>query len=256
MSGRRLALGMFLSGVTVLAAVLPRPWPLLVGAIGFAAGLVWTRRGLHPAAASLFASSAVAVAMSVPSGAVWPIPPAVALAVYVGVTWRHPTLGHRAWFRVGNEDRTALVVAIGSIPLTTLALVAFIVSGRTDLHEATNGLHGLPVALVVLAGIGFALVNPTVEELLFRGLLQPAIVSVGLGAMAAVALQALAFGALHLHGVPGGPLGMAMAALWGAMLGFVRHRTGGLRLVWWVHVAANATIYSTLVLTANARGVL
>jgi uncharacterized protein len=256
MDGRRLALGATLTGVPVLSVVLPAPWPLLVGAIGLATGVTSRGRHLNPAAASLFASGAVGFAMGIPSGAVWPIPPAVALAVYVGVTWRHAALGFRAWFRVGDRDRTGLVVAVCSIPLTTLALVAFIVSGRTDLAEATNGLHGLPVAVLVLAGVGFALVNPAVEELLFRGLLQPALVSVGLGAAVAVTLQALAFGALHLNGVPGGALGMAMAMLWGAMLGYVRHRTNGLLLVWVVHVAANATIYTTLVITASARGVL
>jgi hypothetical protein len=47
-----------------------------------------------------------------------------------------------------------------------------------------------------------------------------------------------------------------MAGLWGAMLGYVRYRTNGLRLVWLVHVAANATIYTTLVVAARVKGVL
>jgi hypothetical protein len=36
----------------------------------------------------------------------------------------------------------------------------------------------------------------------------------------------------------------------------VRYRTNGLRLVWLVHVAANATIYTTLVVAASVKGVL
>ena len=254
--GRRAVIGGALVGVLVLSVVVGAPWSLVVGAVGLAVGAGARRTGFDLAAATLFASAAVAIALAVPGGLVWPIPPAAALAVYTGVTWRDPALGVRSWFRLGDRDRVALVVAVASIPLTTVALVAFIASGRTDLRTATAGLHGLPPAVVVLAGVGFALVNPAVEEALFRGLLQPALGSLGVSAGAAIALQALAFGALHLHGIPGGPLGMTMAALWGAMLGSVRHRTNGLRLVWLVHVAANTTIFTTLVVAARAKGVL
>jgi len=254
--GRRAVVGIALVGVPVLAVVIPAPWSLFVGAVGLAVGVLARRAGSNLAAAALFASAAVALAMGVSGGVMWPIPPAAALAIYAGVTWRAPALGVRSWFRLGDRDRPALVVAVASIPITTIALVAFIASGRTDLQKATDGLDGLPFAVIVLAGVGFALVNPAVEEVLFRGLLQPALVSIGASTGAAIALQAAAFGALHLHGIPGGPLGMAMAGLWGAMLGFVRHRTNGLRLVWLVHVAANATIFTTLVVAARVKGVL
>ena len=253
---RRLWIGVILVAVLMLAVLAPPPWPLLAGAIGIAAGVKARRTSDGLAAAALFASASVAVALGVPFGWVWPIPPALGLVVYAAVTWRDRSIGVRSWFRLGDADRVTTFVAVASIPLTTLALVAFIASGRTDLHRATDGLRGLPVPVLVLAGIGFALVNPAVEEALFRGLLQPALVSIGASVVVAIAIQAVVFGAVHLHGVPGGPLGMTMAGAWGAMLGYVRHRTNGLRLVWLVHVAANATIYATLVIAASVEGVL
>ena len=253
---RRSWIGVILVAVLMVSVLAPPPWPLLAAAIGVAAGATARRARDGLAAAALFASASVAVALGVPFGWVWPIPPAVGLVVYAVITWRDPSVGVRSWLRLGDSDRIATVVAVASIPLTTLALVAFIASGRTDLRRATDGLRGLPVPVLVLAGIGFALVNPAVEEALFRGLLQPTLVSIGASVAAAIALQAVVFGAVHLHGVPGGPLGMAMAGAWGAMLGYVRYRTNGLRLVWLVHVAANATIYATLVIAASVKGIL
>ena len=63
-------------------------------------------------------------------------------------------------------------------------------------------------------------------------------------------------GAIHLDGVPGGALGAAMAAVWGVVLGIVRHRTGSIRTVWVVHVLANVAIFTTVTTLAFRDGVL
>ena len=63
-----------------------------------------------------------------------------------------------------------------------------------------------------------------------------------LGLPAAVVLQALAFGVLHLHGVPNGPVGMVMAGVWGLLLGVLRLRSRGLLAPYVTHIAADATI--------------
>ncbi|MCY7401568.1 MAG: CPBP family intramembrane metalloprotease [Nocardioides sp.] len=63
-----------------------------------------------------------------------------------------------------------------------------------------------------------------------------------LGVRMAVVLQAVAFGALHLHGVPSGPVGIVMAGAWGLLLGVMRVRSRGLLAPYVTHLAADATI--------------
>ena len=198
---------------------------------------------------------AVGVFSMLSFGLVWPIPQLLGLAAAAGVLhrqgWTRPT-----WLDRGRADRPAALLALASIPLTTAALVAFIASGRTDLEAATEGLQSIPTWALPVVGVGFVLVNPTVEEVLFRGVLQTMVLEVSGSAGVAIAVQGLAFGAIHATGVPGGPLGMAMAGGWGVVLGIVRHRVGSIRLVWVVHVLANVAIYSTVVLLGLRDGVL
>jgi membrane protease YdiL (CAAX protease family) len=186
---------------------------------------------------------------------VWPIPQALGLLVAFA-TWAALGLDQPGWLRSGEVDRYTSWLAAVSVPLTSAALAWFIISGRVDLDTATEGLSGLPRWAIPLAGLGFSLVNPTVEEILFRGVLQTALDRTYGNAAAAIAVQGIAFGAIHLNGVPGGPLGMAMAGLWGTMLGIVRHRTGSIRLPWLVHVLANATMFILIAATAIDDGTL
>ncbi len=188
-------------------------------------------------------------------GLVWPIPQLLGLVLAAAILhrqgWTRPM-----WLDPGRADRPAVLLALASIPLTTAALVAFIASGRTDLEAATEGLQSIPTWALPLVGVGFVLANPTVEEVLFRGVLQTMVLDASGSAGVAIAVQGLAFGAIHAAGVPGGPLGVAMAGTWGVALGIVRHRTGSIRLVWVVHVLANIAIYSTVVLLALRDGTL
>lgn len=247
--------GLLLTGAvtTVLA---PAPWSAVIGAALIGAAARERRRRPAIVVAALLAWGCVAVMLAMPVGWVWPAPPAAGLVVFSGVGVLLGGPGWRSWLRRGRPDRTAWALGAASVPVTTVALVAFIASGRTDLEAVTDGLRTLSPVVLVLAGVGFALVNPAVEEALFRGLLQPALVSLGARPAIAVLGQAVAFGSIHLAGVPGGPLGMVLAGTWGALLGVVRHRTEGLLLVWLVHVAANATIFTTVVLLARRDGLL
>ena len=208
-----------------------------------------------PVAVASVTWACVGLATALSFGLVWPIPQMLGLIVAVTALGR-AGLPRPAWSGAGTADRTTLLLAIVTIPLTTVALVGFIASGRTDLETATEGLDAVPVWVLPLAGLGFALVNPTVEEVLFRGVLQEMLVDRSRDAVIAIVGQAVAFGAIHLDGVPGGPLGMAMAGGWGAVLGLVRHRSGSIRLAWIVHVTANITIFTTVTVLAVRDGVL
>ena len=85
------------------------------------------------------------------------------------------------------------------------------------------------------------MVNAAVEEAIFRGVLQEA-ATAAYGVPLGIALQAVAFGLLHLVGVPSGVVGAVMAGGWGLALGILRWRTGGIVAPYLAHVAADLTI--------------
>jgi membrane protease YdiL (CAAX protease family) len=87
--------------------------------------------------------------------------------------------------------------------------------------------------------------NATLEELLFRGLLWGAVADEWNDRIA-LAATSLLFGALHLHGYPPGPLGVILAGLYAIGLGLLRTWTGGLGLAVACHICADATIFGLL----------
>jgi len=94
--------------------------------------------------------------------------------------------------------------------------------------------------------------NAVVEELVFRGPLQVGLqrcLADGSGpARRALAVlgSAFVFGVALWQGVPSGVSGMALAFLYGLMLGVLRDRAGGLLSPWIAHIVADATIYVLL----------
>ena len=84
-----------------------------------------------------------------------------------------------------------------------------------------------------------------VEEAIIRGVLQTALERVS-GPILAIVVQAVAFGVLHIVGVPTGIVGAVMAGGWGMLLGLMRWRTRGLLSPCVAHVVADATIFWAL----------
>ncbi len=194
--------------------------------------------------------------MALPFGLIWPIPPAVGLGAAAALWHLMGPHSSVRWLDSGVADQPANALALVTVPVTAMSLVVFISSGRTNIDTATEGLQGLPVWLIVLAGVAFVVVNPTVEEVLFRGVLQTAVMSATGSAAIAIVSQGVVFGAIHLNGVPGGPLGMAMAGTWGVALGVIRHRTTSIRLPWLVHIVANVAIFASVAILGFRDGIL
>jgi membrane protease YdiL (CAAX protease family) len=95
----------------------------------------------------------------------------------------------------------------------------------------------------------FAMLNGALEELVYRGVLLSAL-DAALGASAlSLALQAIAFGAMHIHGFPSGAAGVGLASIYGLMLGLVRRQARGMLGPWLAHVLADVTIGAILVAT-------
>jgi membrane protease YdiL (CAAX protease family) len=61
-------------------------------------------------------------------------------------------------------------------------------------------------------------------------------------------MQALAFGLLHLWGFPGGWTGVALASIYGAIMGAARFYAQGMFVPWAAHVLTDLTIFTILFL--------
>jgi membrane protease YdiL (CAAX protease family) len=129
--------------------------------------------------------------------------------------------------------------------VTTGALLGFHALARP---EVTDLAARLPVAAfgnLLLAGFCFSLVNATLEELVFRGVLWGSVEAEWNAGVALIVTSAL-FGLGHWHGYPPGPLGAVLAALYGLALGLLRWWAGGLGLALGCHMCADATIFGLL----------
>jgi membrane protease YdiL (CAAX protease family) len=68
---------------------------------------------------------------------------------------------------------------------------------------------------------------------------------------AALVLQALAFGAIHIRGFPRGWLGVGLACIYGLLMGVIRRRAGGMFAPWIAHVFTDVVIAGIVLFLAR-----
>jgi len=108
-----------------------------------------------------------------------------------------------------------------------------------------------PLGLLVAGGLIFSMVNAAVEEGAYRGVISHALdSSLGPG-FAALLLQAIAFGAIHIRGFPRGWFGVGLACIYGLLMGVIRRRAGGMFAPWIIHVFTDVVIAGILVFLAR-----
>jgi membrane protease YdiL (CAAX protease family) len=182
----------------------------------------------------------------------WPIPAALALVVaWISARCWHRVDQWRTWLRPGTFATQTRWLLTATVIAAPLALVAWWErSGRQLPSDYADAVSGRPSWQVLIAGIGFALVNAAVEEGVFRGVFQTALHAL-LRPVSAILIQAVSFGLLHLHGVPDGLLGVTMAGVWGLVLGVMRWRSGGIASPYIAHVAADLAILSAVLLAPS-----
>jgi membrane protease YdiL (CAAX protease family) len=139
-----------------------------------------------------------------------------------------------------------LILAVGTVVAAGAALAVWTVVAAPTAPPYLAQLQQYPAWLAVIGVLGFAVVNPIWEEIMFRGVVLEDLTAIW-GPGPAVVVQALLFGAAHWAGFPSGWVGMLMAAAWGLVLGILRLRTRGILVPYLVHVTANAVIGSLAV---------
>jgi membrane protease YdiL (CAAX protease family) len=110
----------------------------------------------------------------------------------------------------------------------------------------------MPLWFLPLAGVAFALLNSAVEEAIFRGIFLQALDSaVGPGTSSLV-IQAVFFGWLHYSeiGFPKGLAGVAMASVYGLLLGYLRYRSQGMLAPWLAHAGTDIAVFTIVATSA------
>ena len=179
--------------------------------------------------------------------AYWPLVLLVPLLVYGVVACTVPALRSTVtWLRWGRLDRSVLPLTLLTVILSSCGLWLWFIIAEPDLGRFAGALPTTSVVYLVPIGLGFAVLNAAVEESIFRGiLLQGLDRALGPGWLSLI-IHALAFGLVHFRGVPDGWVGVAMAAVYGLMLGVIRRRSGGLLAPIVAHICADVVIFCIL----------
>ena len=183
---------------------------------------------------------AACLTVSVQTGLVWQGSMLLALAAYAVLGKLFPAIRPPEGWLGRGRLRWGAIALVGGV--TPGALTAWLALAHPDLRDITGSeLLKVPFPVLVAGGVLFAFLNATLEETVWRGIFQRSLTEAW-GPRAAVAIQALSFGAQHAHGFPRGLLGVGLAGAWGVMLGALRLYAGGLLAPVLAHVVADATI--------------
>ena len=241
--------------LTALLTIVPLVPVLAIPAAGAIAVLTvaaWRRRQQAAASLGLFAVACVGLAIAGVGRQQVLFP--LAFAIYFVVVWRVPWLRRAsAWLRWGRIDATIAAFAVAIASVSGAALLGWVAFTKPDLSDLARTFVP-PQSLWVLApgAIVFVMLNAAIEEAAYRGILHSALdATLGRG-VRAVLLQALAFGALHIHGFPRGPLGVVLAFVYGIALGALRRMAEGLLAPWLAHVLTDVVIASIVIWLARA----
>jgi uncharacterized protein len=180
----------------------------------------------------------------VPGLAHWPWGLLLPLLLYALLVGLIPPLRRSVvWLKVGRLDPPVLLATAGIVLLTSAVLVLFNMVAQPDL---ANLREQLPAGNVLLVGALFVVLNASMEEAIFRGILLDALES-QVPAWLALLAQAVVFGAAHYRGFPEGMVGVVLAAIYGLILGALRTWVKGLGAPVIAHICADATIYAIVV---------
>jgi len=179
---------------------------------------------------------------------VWPMHLVVPLLVYAVAVALVPSLRDPvAGLRWGRFDKGTAGLFVLVVAGSSTALVLWYALASPNVDDLRAQIPSWPTWVLPLAGLGFAVVNAIIEELVWRGLLWELLRRAGLATWAVILLQAASFGLIHIGGFPRGWMGVAMAALYGLFLGLMRQRAGGLVPPIIAHIVADAVIFAILV---------
>jgi membrane protease YdiL (CAAX protease family) len=158
-----------------------------------------------------------------------------------------PLFASLAW--VPQNFRPVHLVLTGFVLAVTVVVLGNLLGFPSNVQTPFEKLLDDTASRIAIAAFGVSL-GPIIEELLFRGFLQPVLIK-SFGVLYGILATSLLFGALHL---------MQNAFLWqsgvlitfvGFVLGVIRHISGSTRASAIVHVSYNALPFLALLISGK-----
>ena len=203
---------------------------------------------------SFFFTLWVVLPLITPALSQWPLYKVTPLVVYGVVVGMSQHLRKSVlWIRPGRLGVDIWVLVALIVLISSGALLAWKAVGKPDLGPCRANIPAMPLYLMPFAGVAFALINSAVEEAIFRGILLQALDSaVGAGIIPLV-IQAGFFGWMHYSevGCPKGLSGVAMASVYGLLLGYLRYRSRGMLAPWLAHAGTDVGVF---IMVATSAG--
>ena len=232
--------------MAVSAATAPHPNLSIRAASPVLASLVAVFGLLNPGPGAAVAVLGAAISVIAATGIAWQWAMPLALASFLLMVPARPALGSLR----EPVGRVPAGATLACAAVTPFALAGWFLLFDPDLSNITAGLRELGPNELALGAVGFVLVNAFCEELIWRGVIQSRLTAL-LSERDAIFLQALSFGAQHVHGFPRGAVGVILAAGWAIGLGMLRRRAGGLLASVLAHIVADATIAAIIIFWAR-----
>lgn len=204
--------------------------------------VAWIKRCRAAAPVGIFCVTCLAVAFAgVPYSQ---LVLGIGLLVYAVVVWRVSWFqDNTRWIRLGSFGAEIQVLTMTSGFIAAVAVWAWYALLHPNVYDIVqNFVPAAPFGVLLVGGVLFSMVNAALEECAYRGVLLHGLdTALGRGS-AALVLQALAFGALHVHGFPHGVFGVGLAMAFGLLMGIIRRRADGLLAPWLAHVFTDIVI--------------
>jgi membrane protease YdiL (CAAX protease family) len=183
-----------------------------------------------------------------------PLPFAISLAAGLAAGKSFDfTKGAFDWIKPGVLGGRQVLIVGAIALLSAISLVCWYRIVHPDVSDLTKLMPHAGVAVLIAAGGLFSIANAICEEFFWRGAVYASLERALLPGAAVIAIQAASFGMAHLHGFPRGTSGIALATIYGLLLGWVRKSAGGLLAPVLAHVFADLTIFSILVFIAFGK---
>jgi uncharacterized protein len=181
-----------------------------------------------------------------------PLPPLsflliIPIVVYTAIVFLAlPIRRTTTWLAWGSVTPRLALWSVAVVVVSSAALAAWYRLMHPDIAVFTRFIPPRPLYQLLIGGLGFALLNATVEEVVFRGIIWEGLAALTSTRWIILIMQGFFFGTAHFWGVPNGIVGAGLAFTYGIMLGIIRMRAGGLLMVIVTHVFADIVIFLIL----------
>jgi membrane protease YdiL (CAAX protease family) len=159
----------------------------------------------------------------------------------------HELLPSLGWVRQPFRPLSLIAVGLGlAIVVVLLGNLLHLPNTETPFDKLLNDT----VSRIAIASFGVT-IGPVVEELLFRGFLQPVLIE-SIGVFPGLLLTAVLFGAMHLAQNAGIWQSGLLITIVGFVLGVVRHVSGSTRASTITHISYNALPFLVVLFSGNS----